>query len=118
MNGVIIPSQESVSVRTYRNASNSTVIVRRIGKYIRQFEVWNTALDDIVTITLDPEDRPATAFDSNAFITDNGKVGRIRINGQNGTITGWVLDSYNGTFITSSSSKTFFNFVYLANATE
>lgn len=118
-NGIVVPTKDIITVRTYRNASNSTVIVRRLGKYLRQFEVWNSSLDEIKAITLDSEDRPVTAYDTPTFNTDDGHIGRLRLNGQNGTITGWILSTYgSNTFVTSSSSKTFFCFTYMANASE
>ena len=114
MNGVIIPPIYSNDSKTYYNASNKTVTVHRISEHIRVFKVWNASINIVQGITLDSIDRPPTAMDSPLFVTDAGKVGRFRINGQNGTITAYVLDSYaSGTFITSDTSSTFIEFFYM-----
>lgn len=102
---------KTVSTKTYFSSGNSNINVYRLGTHLRVFNVWNTSLDSAKTITLDSEDRPSVICDSPLFVTDDGKMGRFRIN-TTGSIVGWVFTSYGGAASDSSSSLTFIQFLY------
>lgn len=111
LNSVVIPNIGGVSSKKYRNLDNSTVTVYRLTSHIRVFKVWNTSLNDVTALTLDDIDKPATTCDSPLFMTDEGKMGRFRLN-TNGTINGWIFSTYGGSATSSDSSPTFIEFFY------
>ena len=111
MNGVIIP-EDVMTNKRYRDVTNSYITVYRPSKHVRVMTIWNCSLNEIISVRLDAIDYPVEVVDSPLFVTNDAKMGRVRID-MSGNISGWVASTYgSGSFVTSDTSKTFITFAY------
>lgn len=98
--------------KSYYSATNSEVRIYRLNEHIRVFNVWNVPFDTVKSLTLDAIDQPLLTVDSPAMLIDNVKVGRIRLN-VGGTIDGWFINQWGGSWGLSTSSSIFVQFFYM-----